>query len=63
MPSLYTAGSYNEEYYYSLFFCCIITMRNSISSFYIIYSLRCQTVVSGFISSQEMDSVIIDDNM
>ena len=30
-------------------------MRNSISSFYIIYSLRCQTVVSGFISSQEMD--------
>lgn len=38
-------------------------MRNSISSFYIIYSLRYQTVVSGFISSQEMDSVIIDDNM
>jgi len=30
-------------------------MCNSISTFYILYSLRYQTAVSGFISYQEMD--------
>ncbi len=54
MKSIQQKHRYCQNYY-SLFFVVQLQCVIVLFSFYILYSLRLRTVVSGFISSQEMD--------
>ena len=66
MKSIQQKHRYCQNYY-SLFFVVQLQCVIVLFSFYILYSLRLRTVVSGFISSQETDlgckSMINSDNI